>query len=124
MAKVKILSNFMHVLTYEACALKFFEFCKKHYWTNIIIVFTILFISVQGRDLQWFVGTVLQGATLNDKRMYQQVLSKWRKNQDQLEVFFFSECLEVIILLVETTSHSYDNKCSWRGKEPERSSRH
>ena len=29
-------------------------------------------------DGQWVVGSVLEGAALEDKRVYQQMMSKWR----------------------------------------------
>ena len=29
---------------------------------------------------QWVVGRILEGAALEDKRVYQQMLSKWRSN--------------------------------------------
>ena len=34
-------------------------------------------------DGQWVVGSVLEGAALEDKRVYQQMLSKWRRTVDQ-----------------------------------------
>ena len=43
-----------------------------------------LFVTVQGGDLQWLVGRVLEGVALENKGMYQQILSKWRKNQTDL----------------------------------------
>ena len=43
-----------------------------------------LFVTVQGGDLQWLVGRVLEGVALENKGMYQQILSKWRKNQTEV----------------------------------------
>ena len=42
----------------------------------------MLFLSVQGGDLQWVFGRILEGVALEDIRVYLQILSKWRKNQD------------------------------------------
>ena len=45
----------------------------------------MLFLSVQGGDLQWVFGRILEGVALEDIRVYLQILSKWRKNQDVIQ---------------------------------------
>ena len=45
-----------------------------------------LSLSAQEDSGQWVVGKILEGAALDDKRVYQQMCSKWKRTAvDQLE---------------------------------------
>ena len=57
-------------------------------------------------------GRILEGAALEDKREYQEMVSKWRSIAEDQDVIHQLEevcSLLMLLLMVATTSHRYSN---------------